>query len=158
MNGTLNREKPLLVRASIQKADGSTSIETVRWDDVPDRPEPVHKTLPDDLRERATKLFHRIAPYSSPELSLEDFLDKLRYDAHPNREIAIWECVAAAFDATVGDIHGILQKRANARALVGISMGIVDVSAHTGLSDKRIEVLRQALDDEYAKIECWPDN
>lgn len=149
---TLNRKKPLLVRANVHYPDGSTAQKTVRFDDVPDRPEPVHQKLPDELRQRAVKVFHRVAHYTAPAAALEKFLDQLRYDQHPNREITIWECIAGAFESIGGPLFGAMQKRATARALLGISMGVVDVSAYTGVSDSRVAELRKALEAEYRKV------
>jgi hypothetical protein len=135
------RQKPTLVRAKIINSDGSTAYRTVRLDDVKSWPQPRHDVLAPDLVRKATAVYWRCARITG-DCTLDKFLDLLRYDMHPEREVAIWEHIAACLERLGGAALGPRRQRQTARALLLISMGGVDVESQIGVSTAYAQHLR----------------
>jgi hypothetical protein len=89
-----------------------------------------HESLPPELLERIQAVYNVIGPYVN--ITLEQFEIAFMRDTHPEREVDIWCCIAAAWIAYHKEYLGneLLPDEAEkdlVAALVAISTGVEDV-------------------------------
>jgi hypothetical protein len=96
------------------------------------RPGPIrHKTLPPKLLEQVGAIFDVIGPYTG--MTLEQFEIGFMRDMHPDREVAVWCCITAAWLAyhekfLSDEMLPDDEERKLLGALIAISTGVKDVS------------------------------
>lgn len=115
-----------------------------------------YPALPDAFVERV-KAYKRILAEVEPA-PLEDTLADFMRDANPERELAIWECIAAAYDGFVSEQPSVAlaAKREAFRVLVACSIGSKDFGEHEHLSDDDVQQLvRRYRDDRVDSPHDW---
>jgi len=88
-----------------------------------------HPVLPPELLEQIGAAYEAVGPYLGT--TLEQFEIGFMRDAHPEREVAIWSNVAAAWhryheEHLAGLVRPEAEERKIVGALVAISTGVID--------------------------------
>ena len=95
------------------------------------RPGPIrHRTLSPDLLEQIKAVYDAIGKYL--DMTLEQFEVGFMRDMHPEREVALWCCIAAAWQTyhekyLDDELQPDEEERKLLAALVAISSGVDDV-------------------------------
>lgn len=104
----------------------------------------VHPVLPEDLIRRIKAYREILADVE--EDSLAEVVDSFQRDAHPEREIAIWERIAHAYQRFLGyhPTHRRAVKREILSVLLAVSAGMDNRQNVTRLTEEDIDELLQA--------------
>ena len=91
-----------------------------------------HESLPPDLLEHIRSIYEIVGPYL--DTTLEQFEIGFMRDMHPEDEVAIWSCIAAAFvdyhkQHTNNEALPEEDEKKLLGALISISTGVEDVDA-----------------------------
>lgn len=87
--------------------------------ELPD--EPQHGVLPARLVERITEVAEVLAEVI--ERSPAEWADGFRHDAHPEREVKVWEWIARAYPRCIKLSYTLEEKRDVFGLLLGATMG-----------------------------------
>src|SRR4051812_25394111 len=89
------RVKPALVRVQIA---GTGEVKTVRADDIQPGQTPFHAALTDEQKAVAERLYWRIGKLARPDQTIAQWVDRFRFDQHPDTELAHWQAIGQTFE------------------------------------------------------------
>lgn len=125
------RQKPHIIQTREIQDDGTTKFRASNIADLKPGTVKRHHALPHQLARRAKAVWKKIDGYAHVG-SQTAFLDGFLYDAHPEREIALWEGLAEIFVRSVADLRpDELTKKHILSLIVAISIKTVDVEGVT---------------------------
>lgn len=137
------RIKPVLVRALVMETDGSTSMQTIRKDQIVCDTS-VRSIITDDLRTRLDAVYDRVGVQVTNQ-SKRAWVESFNICANPDRELTVWEAIIKAWESLGGGSW--LSPKKSSRllhVLIGVSLHIVDLSAVYNVTDNFVDRCRNA--------------
>lgn len=133
-------DESLIVKAQVYDGNGNVVNTVVPLSSLESRTEPLHDSLPKELLERGAVLWNRIGRFVKAGEGKDKWIDGFRIEAHPDREMLVWEIVADACDLYF-EANPSAKSSRTARSriigtMLGVSFGALNVQQYAKIDAK----------------------